>query len=110
MLMVAKTHDNFYAMHQRADSAETESEIGTAKQSTAPSNINNSIYGSKKRLKADYSRYLVGRSYQLFKRGIKTKMTLVFYDRMLYLFCSHVGMTTEEIVEKYGPYIKIEGK
>lgn len=55
--------------------------------------------------KKDYDLYLVGRSYAVFKRACKTERTLEFYRRNLCYFLSHVKLTTEQIVEKYSPYI-----
>ncbi|MGI0019716.1 MAG: hypothetical protein ACREAY_04525, partial [Nitrososphaera sp.] len=54
----------------------------------------------------DYGKYLVGRSYTVFKRAIKTERTLEFYRRNLCYFLVHGGMNTEQIVERYAPYIK----
>lgn len=58
----------------------------------------------------DYDKWLVGRSYAVFRRAIKTQVTLEFYRRNLCYFLSHVQMTTEQIVEKYSPYIIAEGE
>lgn len=60
--------------------------------------------------RADYAKFLVGRSYRLFKSGIKAEKTLVFYNRCLYIFCKHVNLTTEELVQKYSPYVVQEGQ
>lgn len=55
--------------------------------------------------KKDFDKFLMGRSYAVFRRAIKTQTTLDFYRRNLCYFLSHIGMTTEEVVEKYSPYI-----
>ena len=54
----------------------------------------------------DYDKYLVGRSYAVFKRAIKTERTLEFYRRNLCYFLVHAGMDTEQIVQRYAPYVK----
>ena len=66
---------------------------------------------TRKRKKAvvfrrDYDKYLVGRSYVVFKRAIKTERTLEFYRRNLCYFLVHAGMDTEQIVQRYAPYVK----
>lgn len=67
--------------------------------------------GSEKNNRSlSYDKYFVGRSYQLFKRGIKAAATLEFYDRNLYYFCEFTKKTTEQLVEEYGPYRKVKGK
>jgi integrase len=110
--MADRKHDNFYSMGQTVETGQDREKIAAVTKSTAPADINTKpAKKSRQQLRKErYDKYLVGRSYQLFKRGIKTKMTLVFYDRMLYKFCAHLDMTTDEIVEKYGPYIKVKGK
>ena len=60
--------------------------------------------------KLELGKYLQGRSYQLFKRGIKAKKTLEYYNRGLYYFCDYLHLTTEQIVEKYGPFVKKNGR
>ncbi|MEW6605805.1 MAG: hypothetical protein AB1351_14120, partial [Thermoproteota archaeon] len=40
---------------------------------------NISVFPTKKKEKLDFDRYLVGRSYQLFKGGIKNDKTLLLY-------------------------------
>lgn len=67
-----------------------------------PSSIGNSHPSLEK--------YLQGRSYQLFKRGIRAKKTLEYYERGLYHFCDYLQLTTEQIVEKCGPFVKKNGK
>jgi integrase len=49
----------------------------------------------------DYDKYLVGRSYQLFKNAIRSEKSLQLYKQNLWHFCDFVKMTTEEIVSKY---------
>lgn len=53
------------------------------------------------RLPLDYDKYLVGRSYQLFKNAIRSEKSLQLYKQHLWHFCDFVKMTTEEIVSKY---------
>ena len=48
-----------------------------------------------------YDKYLVGRSYQLFKTAIHSEQTLQVYKQHLFHFCDFLEMTTEEIVSKY---------
>jgi hypothetical protein len=59
-------------------------------------------FDKKRRLPLDYDRYLLGRSYQLFKSAIRSEKTFQLYKRHLFHFCDFVQMTTEEIVSKYG--------
>ena len=59
-----------------------------------------------KRTTNDYHKYLAGRSYQLFKRGIKSVRILDFYRLGLCHFCPYAEMSTEELVAKFCPYIK----
>lgn len=63
-----------------------------------------------KRDRNDYDKWLVGASYRRFKSGIKSDATLEFYRRNLYYFCTHVKMTTEELVAKYSAYLKKDGE
>src|ERR687896_740000 len=56
----------------------------------------------QQRLPLDYDKYLVGRSYQLFKIAIHSEKTLRLYKQHLFHFCDFAQMTTEEIVSKYG--------
>jgi integrase len=49
----------------------------------------------------DYDKYLVGRSYQLFKNAIRSEKSLQLYKQNLWHFCDFVKMTTEEIISKY---------
>jgi hypothetical protein len=59
---------------------------------------------SKGRKRLDFDKYFVGRSYKLFRQGIRSKHTLVFYNKQLFYFCRSVELTTEEIVQKYAGY------
>ncbi|HEX7031427.1 MAG TPA: hypothetical protein VF172_00360 [Nitrososphaera sp.] len=67
-------------------------------------------FPSKKAEKLDLDRYLVGRSYQLFKGGIKNDKTLELYRRNLYYFCDFVKKPTEQIADQHGPYKKVNGR
>jgi integrase len=49
----------------------------------------------------DYDKYLVGRSYQLFKNAIRSEKSLQLYKQNLWHFCDFIKMTTEEIVSEY---------
>ena len=53
------------------------------------------------RLPLNYDKYLVGRSYQLFKNAIRSEKSLQLYKQHLWHFCDFVKMTTEDIVSKY---------
>jgi integrase len=53
------------------------------------------------RLPLDYNKYLIGRSYQLFKSAIRSEKSLQLYKQHLWHFCDFVKMTTEDIVSKY---------
>ena len=95
-------------------SGQQENSTGKATPAQISSNVrgNNGItvFHRKNVPRLTLGKYLQGRSYQLFKRGIKTRTTLVAYERCLYHFCDYVNLTTEQIVEKYGPFVKEEGK
>jgi len=54
------------------------------------------------RLPLDYDKYLIGRSYQVFKNAIRSEKSLQLYKQYLWHFCDFIKMTTEEIVSKYG--------
>jgi integrase len=65
-------------------------------------NITNHFGEKRQRLPLDYDRYLLGRSYQLFRAAIPSEKTLQLYKRHLFHFCDYAQMTTEEIVSIYG--------
>lgn len=56
---------------------------------------------NEKRLPLDYDKYLIGRSYELFKNAIRSEKSLQLYKQNLFHFCESIKMTTEEIVSKY---------
>ena len=64
-------------------------------------NIPRRFRRKQSRLPLDYDKYLVGRSYQLFKNAIRSMKSLQLYKQNLWHFCDFVKMTTEEIVSKY---------
>lgn len=69
----------------------------------------NEIQQKQPRLhRKDYDKWLVGCSYAVFRRAVKTERTLEFYRRNLCYFLTHVNPTTEQIVEKYGPHVVME--
>ena len=49
----------------------------------------------------DYEKYLIGRSYLLFKSAVRSEKSLQLYKQYLWHFCDFIGMSTEEIVSKY---------
>lgn len=49
----------------------------------------------------DYDKYLVGRSYLLFKSAVRSEKSLQLYRQNLWHFCDFIGLSTEEIVLKY---------
>src|SRR5919106_1628124 len=55
----------------------------------------------ERRLPLDYDKYLVGRSYDLFKNAIRSGKSLQLYKQFLYHFCEFIEMTTEVIVSRY---------
>jgi integrase len=57
---------------------------------------------NKKKPRLDHDKYLIGRSYQLFKSAVRSEKTLSIYKNELWHFCDFVKMNTEEIVSKYG--------
>ncbi len=65
-------------------------------------NIHKRFKRKQPRLPLDYDKYLVGRSFQLFKNAIRSENSLQLYKQHLWHFCDFVKMTTEEIVSKYG--------
>jgi integrase len=64
----------------------------------------------KRPQKLDYDKYLLGRPYELFKGSIRSKETVILYRKQLFAFCSYMKMNTEDIVSKYGQFIKVKGK
>jgi hypothetical protein len=66
------------------------------------SNNNNTHFTRQKRSSIDYDKYLIGRSYQLFKSAIRSERTMIIYKNRLWHFCNFLQMTTEEIASKYG--------
>ena len=64
----------------------------------------------KRPQKLDYDRYLLGRPYEIFKGSIRSKETFILYRKRLFVFCSYMKMNTEDIVSKYGQFIKVKGK
>jgi hypothetical protein len=60
----------------------------------------------RRHFKLDYSKYLVGRSYLIFKSGARTTESLKFNRKKLYYFCEYLDLTTEDIVSKYGRLTK----
>jgi integrase len=64
----------------------------------------------KRPQKLDYDIYLLGRPYELFKGSIRSKETVILYRKQLFAFCSYMKMNTEDIVSKYGQFIKVKGK
>ena len=64
----------------------------------------------KRPQKLDYDRYLLGRPYEIFKGTIRSKETLSLYRKQLFAFCYYMKMNTEDIVSKYGQFIKVKGK
>jgi hypothetical protein len=57
---------------------------------------------NKKKPRLDHDKYLLGRSYQLFKSAVRSEKTLSVYKNELWHFCDFLKMNTEEIVSKYG--------
>jgi integrase len=55
----------------------------------------------EQRLPLDYDKYLIGRSYDLFKSAIRSDKSLQLYKQFLFHFCNFIKMTTDEIVSKY---------
>lgn len=70
---------------------------------TIPSNDNKMPKRFKRKYRAplNYDKYLIGRSYHLFKNAVRSEKTLQLYKQCLFHFCEYVKMTTEEIVMKY---------
>ncbi|HEX6027514.1 MAG TPA: hypothetical protein VFY64_00595, partial [Nitrososphaeraceae archaeon] len=64
-------------------------------------NKHRSFIQKQPRRPLDYDKYLVGRSYQLFKNAIRSEKSLQLYKQHLWHFCDFVKMTTEEIVLEY---------
>ncbi|MGC2384018.1 MAG: hypothetical protein WA631_13010, partial [Nitrososphaeraceae archaeon] len=56
---------------------------------------------NEKRIPLNYDKYLIGRSYQLFKCALHSDKTLQLYKQQLWHFCKFIEMTTEEIIAKY---------
>ena len=69
-----------------------------------PSNsksISEKFIRNEKRIPLNYDKYLIGRSYQLFKCALHSDKTLQLYKQYLWHFCNFIDLTTEEIVSKY---------
>ena len=69
-----------------------------------PSNsksISEKFIRNEKRIPLNYDKYLIGRSYQLFKYALRSDKTLQLYKQYLWHFCNFIDLTTEEIVSKY---------
>jgi hypothetical protein len=87
--------------------------IAPQKTSPPPHSVSSDIGKNPKLFKRkvstkslDYGKYLIGRSYKQFETSIRVEKTRVMYRIRLYHFCEHLGMTTEQIVEKWGPRSK----
>ena len=81
--------------------------------SISSSNNGTSILTRRKQKRTqnlDYNRYSLGRPYEIFKGTIRSKETLNLYRKQLFAFCSYMKMNTEDIVSKYGQFIKVKGK
>src|SRR5215217_416017 len=65
-------------------------------------NMPNRFRRKQQRLPLDYNKYLIGRSYQLFRGALRSDKTLQLYKQHLFHFCDFVKMTTEEIISKFG--------
>jgi hypothetical protein len=70
--------------------------------SNGSKNAPNHFRRKQQRLPLDYNKYLIGRSYQLFKGALRSDKTLQLYKQHLFHFCDFVKMTTEEIISKFG--------
>ena len=71
---------------------------------TIPSNhksIPKKFIRNEKRTLLNYDKYLMGRSYQLFKCALHSDKTLQLYKHHLWHFCNIIEMTTDEIISKY---------
>lgn len=64
-------------------------------------NISKRFTRNEKRVLLNYDKYLIGRSYQLFKCALHSDKTLQLYKQHLWHFCNFIGLTTEEVVLKY---------
>jgi hypothetical protein len=69
-----------------------------------------SVFRGKRHQRVEYDRYLVGRSYRLFRQAIKTAQTLKNYNRNLCYFRKFVGMSTEDLVKAHEPFIVVDDK
>ncbi len=92
--MPTKTHDNFYPVSTKLEDTPSIQKIHTISSSVRQKGKSITGFPCKKAEKLDFDRYLVGRSYQLFKGGIKNEETLEFYRRNLYYFCYFIKKTT----------------
>lgn len=87
-----------------------DSEISTIRIHTISSNVQGMSllnYKRKRPPKHNYDKYLTGRSYRLFKSGIRSKETLRTYKKGLFYFCDHLQMTTDELIRKYNPILNL---
>lgn len=70
--------------------------------SSGSKNASKHFRRKQQRLPLDYNKYLIGRSYQLFKGALRSDKTLQLYKQRLFHFCDFIKMTTEEIISKFG--------
>jgi hypothetical protein len=91
-------------------SSESSTKAHTVSSNIRQSESTLSVFKGSKRPPLQYDKFFVGRSYKLFRQGIKAEKTLEFYNRQLYYFCEFLGMDTEQLIEYYGPYKKVNGK
>jgi uncharacterized protein YvpB len=77
-------------------------------------NVGKTVLKGKKKerrlQKSNYSRYFVGRPYEIFKGSIKSRDTLILYQKRLFDFCEYLNMDTEDIIFRYGPVVISKGK
>lgn len=69
--------------------------------SSGSKNASKHFRRKQQRLPLDYNKYLIGRSYQLFKGALRSDKTLQLYKQHLFHFCDFIKMTTETFAETF---------
>jgi hypothetical protein len=108
--MPANTPDNFNPVSTKLENAASIQKIHSVSSNVRQKGKSISTIPSRKKEKLDFDRFLVGRSYQLFKSAINVPATLEFYRRNLYYFCDSIKKTTEQIADQHGAFKKVKGK
>ena len=64
-------------------------------------NISKKFARNEKRVLLNYDKYLIDRSYQLFRGALHSDKTLQLYKQQLWHFCNFIKMITKNITSRY---------